>query len=171
MRRHVGGIGRGARGRGQTQVTRSGGAELRPGTLGCPARSSLTVEVLREPPPKARTGPRQTPRWSAERRRTFPFEGAHIRNGRADRRSIPPRISGGQGTEGRPTRGRKKTRAMTRGCLNFYPVFTMGEPIVCPSSSLAEMKEKRSHIGLNLPAQSALKMTLLRNLAGVTWLR
>jgi hypothetical protein len=33
MRRHVGGIGRGARGRGQTQAARSGGAGLRPGTL------------------------------------------------------------------------------------------------------------------------------------------
>jgi hypothetical protein len=30
-------------GRGETHLTLPGGAGLRPGTLGCPARSSLTV--------------------------------------------------------------------------------------------------------------------------------
>ena len=41
MRRRDGGAGCGARGRRQTQPSHPGGAGPRPGTLGCPARSSL----------------------------------------------------------------------------------------------------------------------------------
>jgi hypothetical protein len=43
MRRYVGGIGCGARGREETHLMLPGGAGPRPGTLGCPARSSLTA--------------------------------------------------------------------------------------------------------------------------------
>ena len=55
-------------GGGQRIPPLPGRAGPRPGTLGCPARSSLTVGVQLKPSPKARTGPRKTPRWSAERR-------------------------------------------------------------------------------------------------------
>ena len=48
--------------------------------------------------PKARTGPCQTPRWSAERRRTFLVEGAHIR--KWTRRSVLHPLGFGRGLRG-----------------------------------------------------------------------
>jgi hypothetical protein len=48
MRRQDGGAGRGARGCDQTQVMLPGGAGLRPGTQGYPARSSLTAWTRKE---------------------------------------------------------------------------------------------------------------------------
>ena len=94
MRRHASGTGRGARGRGMNAPPKlPGGAGLRPGTLGSPARSWLTAKPLDLPearklrPPKrgrgserrqgetvgqkARPGAAKTPRWRAERRHTF----------------------------------------------------------------------------------------------------
>ena len=56
MRRRDGGIGRGARGREGTLLALPGGSGLRPGTLGCPARSWLTAWAY-VPWPKARPGP------------------------------------------------------------------------------------------------------------------
>src|SRR5664280_1496667 len=48
MRRYDGGVGCGARRRGTTYPLLPSRAGLRPGTLGCPARSSLTAWTLRD---------------------------------------------------------------------------------------------------------------------------
>lgn len=64
-------------------------------------------EIPGESLPKARTGRRQTRRWSAERRRALATVRAH-KEWRANRCSIPSILRRGTEKGRRPTRGRKE---------------------------------------------------------------
>jgi hypothetical protein len=134
MRRYVGGIGCGARGREGTLLALPGGAGLRPGTLGCPARSSLTAWALWGPGRKR--GP------DAVQRRDGAPRGARILQKRMRktevlvRRSVlhPLDWSRGNGREdGVP--GAARIRAMT---LVYTPILSINRvlPILAATKSL-----------------------------------
>ena len=103
MRRQDGGAGHGARGPGGTLPGLPSGAGLRPGTLGCPARSSLTarlparldanVQHGASEPPKARTGPRPTPSMERREAPCTPVGCTHLLQGRAFSALHLPRLS------------------------------------------------------------------------------
>ena len=75
--------------------------------------------------PKARPGAGvRTPRWRAERRRTLANQGAHIRNGCADRRAVPLMRKGERERRRRAPRRKEQGRRSVgfAGCLKIESV-------------------------------------------------